>query len=200
MKTTNALIRGTVALFIALGVNHASAADEYFGVNLSASLSTQAVSGGVPYPAYSLHTTHINNHTITQALFATGTTGAVKESNLILVANGTADIYVINTSSTNDAVVATIAETGTNESATSVATGKGSTPVYKLVNTISDYEFTVPTVTGTQVTNVRESYTLNLAADKIQNLFISFSGGQGSDSAGATLFQGTIKQTAKAYP
>jgi len=195
--TMNALrtcIVSLVLLLMAHGTKALAVPPTYYGVNLSASLSTETLSG----TTYAIHTQHINNRTIAGALFSTGTTGAAKESDLVLVFDTGVNLSVINTSSTNDAVIDVLATSGTN----AVRNGVGSASKSDLLLTeiASDYEFTLPQVSGTQVTNYKLSAKVNLSNADVAKLFLTFSGGEGTITAGATVFQGTMRQTGKVYP
>jgi hypothetical protein len=195
MKTMGAFLLGAALLLILSGVSALAVTPTFYGVTLSAALSTESVSG----TAASLSTVHVNNHTITDAVFATGTTGALKAADLALVFDSNGSVDVINTTSTNNTVVATIAKTGTatlNPVAV-VATSKSG---FSLTEAISDFEFTLPGVSNVQVTDLRLTGKTESGFSVFSKLIFTFFGGQGAISAGSTYFQGTIKQTGKVYP
>jgi hypothetical protein len=163
-----------------------------YGVNFSASLSTQVGSGS----SSSIRTVPVNNRNITQAIFDTGTSGAMKVSDLDVVVDGNMNIEVIRTSGSN--VVTTLATTGTNSSQNSiVSASKGLSS-----NTVtrSDFEFTLPGIPQVQVTNVRITARTNQRSGAMSGLLVSFAGGHGDGENGSTFLQGTVKQTNKVYP
>jgi len=196
MKTIAAFFVGTALLLILSGVNALAVTTTFYGVTLSAALSTESVSGSMA----SLSTVHVNNHTITNAVFASGTTGALKASDLALVIDGEVNLDVINTTSTNNTVVAAIATTGTAPviPVAILVTSKSGTD--SLTEATSDYEFTLPGVPTVQATDLRLTGKINLTKAVFSKLVMSFFGGHGALSAGSTFFQGTIKQTGKVYP
>ena len=195
MKTLKLLF----LLLVPLCLSFAASAQALYGVNIAASLGTQVETPTSSGTTYSLHTVPVTNKTITEALFATGTTGAAKATDLAVVFTG-GGIGVINTGS-NNAFVATIAETGTNSSQyASFYTGKVKTGdtsgAAKIVEVESDFEFTIPGE-PVQSTDVRLSATIHLGTSKITGLFMTFMGG--STSGTDTYFQGSAKQTSKVY-
>jgi hypothetical protein len=198
MKTISALILSAALMHVAFSAHAGpSPAKPYFGVTFSASLSTEVVSGTVAL----IHTIHVNNKTITDAVFNSGTSGVLKAGDLSLVIDKYVNLLVVNTTSTNDVIVSEIATTGTTEFGCGVeATSKSG---LSLIEAASDFEFTLPsaiTPSGTQVTNLRLTGKLDPATQDISRVDLSFSGGQGTISAGSTIFQGTLRQTTKVYP
>jgi hypothetical protein len=156
-------------------------------------LSTQIITGST----YSFTTQHINNHTITNALFSTGTTGAPKATDLAVVYGG-GGVEVINTSSTNN-IVAVIAQSGTNN-ATLGGIESSSKSLLSVNGAATDFEFTLPGVSGTQTTIIHVTGKENPVTQAVSKLLYTFIGGHDFGSPGGTLFQGTIRQTAKVYP
>ena len=197
MKIHNVLRLGIALIILICGSSGANAAiGTLYGANLSASLTTQTGSNGST--TVTVHTVHINNKSIIENVFATGTTGALKSSDLALVFNDSVSLEVINTTSTNNQVVAMIATTGTNSSDNAIAPTTKS-GLLALTEAVSDYEFTIPTVPNVQQTNIRVTADANLTTFLISKAFISFNGGYGTDISGATFFQGTVRQTGKKY-
>jgi len=199
MKPFSSLILG--ALMLLITTYNASALTPtpdkpFFGVTLSASLSTQGITGTLA----SIKTVHVSNKTITDAVFSSGSSNAAKAGDLALVLDRNIDLVVVNTSS-NEAVVAVIASTGTNQSNNAVfAVSKSQ---LSILEEASDYEFTLPAALAPnqrQVTNVHTTGKLSVPNANISKLDIMFSGGLGSGTLGATFFQGTLKQTSKVYP
>ena len=188
------MLLGLAPLLVAFNVHAVASNNSLYGVNLSASLSTQSVSGSTN----SVHTAHVSNKTITDAVFLSSTTNVAKASDLALVIDNSLTLAVIDTSSTNDAIVAVIAQTGSNatQSAISATTKTG---LLSLTESWTDHEFTLPGVATVQVTNFRITAKVNLVTQTISQMLISFDGGQQLNVAGATYFQGTIKQTGKTY-
>jgi hypothetical protein len=147
MKIMKALLMGVMVFLIASGVNAFGVTPKYYGMNLSASLSTQSVSGST----YSFTTRHINNNTIINTLFDSGTTGALKASDLAL-AFGETGISVINTSATNQ-VIAVLAKSGTNSSQPGeIATTTKTNATLTIAE--SGFEFTLPGVPDVQTADV----------------------------------------------
>ena len=196
MKTLRLLF----LLLVPLCLSFAANAQGIYGVNITASLGTQLVTPTSSGTTYSLHNVPVTDKTITEALFATGTTGAAKATDLAVVFSD-GEIAVINTGS-NNAYVATIAETGTNSSDYSynytgkVKTGESSGSV-TLTEVESDFEFTIPGQ-PLQTTNVRLSAKYHIPSDTLAGLFMTFMGG-GSISGTDTYFQGSVRQTGKVY-
>lgn len=192
MKIISAFLLSAPLLLIGSSVNALAVNPPLYAVDLSASLTTQTTSGMTS----TIHTVHVNNHTITDAIFATGTSGVLKASDLALVINNEVDLEVINTS--NASVVSVIATGGTNSITNAVVKSISSGVAF--IEARSDYEFTLPSVLNVQTTNIRLTATANLTTDVISKLEFSFAGGDGTDSSGATFFQGTVKHTGKVYP
>jgi len=181
------------------GCISAAYASTLYGMNITASLSTQVVTPTSSSTTASLHTVPVTTKNIIEAVFATGTTGAAKASDLALVfANG--GIAVINTTSSN-AVVATIAETGTdNNQYTTILTGKLLSDADIITETVvySDFDFLLPGQ-ATQRTGAKLSAKVRVSGttEKVSDLFITFTGG--STSGTATYFHGSARQNGKTY-
>jgi len=195
MNLTKAFLIGTALLLAISGVEAFGTPPTFFGMQLSASLSTQAESGS----NFSFTMTHVSNGTIIKTLFDSGTTGALKESDLALAYDGVVDIDVINTSATNS-VIAVIATTGTNLKAVGNIAKSNSKGVVTVTSAQSDFEFTIPGVPGVQTTDIRIVQKINEVTKAVSGISISFLGGSGSLSGGSTFFQGTLKETSKVYP
>jgi len=193
MKTKITLLSITAFLLIASAGNSLATTTTFYGMNISASLSTQVITGST----YSFTTQHINNHTITNTVFATGTTGAPKASDLAVVYGSIGGLSVINTSSTNN-IVAVIAQSGSN-SATTGGILSSSKSFLSITAATTDLEFTVPGVSGTQTTIVRVTAKENTVTGALSKALFTFFGGHNFDSPGGTFFQGTLKQTSKVY-
>jgi hypothetical protein len=196
MKTICTLLLATAFLLIASRADSLAVTTTFYGLNISATLSTDSVSGST----YSFTTQHFNNHTITNAIFATGTTGAPKASDLAIVFGGTG-IAVINTASTSSTnkIIATIAMTGSNNTSSGELFSSTKSAV-KVTVSQTDLEFTLPGVPNVQITNFRLSEKVDFATGVMSKFLISFFGGYSASSiAGSTLFQGTLMQDGKVY-
>ena len=192
MKTIATHLLTAVAYLIASSMDAGATTNSLYAVNISASLSTETVSGST----YSIHTTHVSNHSIVEAILATGTAGTLKPSGLAVVFNNEAQLEVINTANGN--VVALLAETGSNAVASAIASG--SLSKLSAVETTNDYEFTLPGVANVIPTSIRLTAKIDQNAETLSRMLITFSGGQGTLVPGATCIQGTIRQTGKVYP
>jgi len=188
-----------MALTVGWFISAAYASVPLEGMNITASLSTQVVTPTSTGTTYSLHTVPVTTKSITQALFATGTTGAAKASDLALVFAG-GGIAAINTSSSN-AFVRTIALTGSNNTSYTLflngkAAGSGAILTESVV--YSDFDFLLPGQ-ATQRTGAKLSVKVRLSGttEKISDLFITFTGG--STSGTATYFHGSARQNGKTY-
>jgi len=194
MKTLSSLSFAAILLFTA-ATSHADPAGPFTGITFMASLSTESVSGSTA----TLHTVHINNKTIADAIFGSGTTPALNATKLVLVLGQGSTIYVIDTTSTNDTVVSQISSPLGSEVACAVLSGN-KPPVYNLTENASGYLFMLPGVANPQVANIHVTAKFNPSAGTLTKATFIFNGGNGSISAGATLFQGSFRQTSKVYP
>ena len=194
MKTCKLLF----LLMIPLGISLAAYAQTLYGVNITASLGTEVITPSSSGTTGSLHNVAVTDKTITAALFATGTTGAAKASDLALAYDGN-EIVVINTNSSN-AVISTIAQTGSNASPyLDLFTGKLKSGAFEQTLTLdeveSDWEFSIPGQ-QLQTTAARIIAKFEVPASVIKDFSMSFMGGS---ITGSNSFVGIIKQNSKVY-
>ena len=183
-----------LAAVLAMGVR-ADAGTEVIGMEIHGVLTTQVATTPTP----KVKVTPVSNATIIDALIASGgAPGIPKKSREVAYAEGLSNtLEVINTVSNNE-VVATLRTPNfpSTESFTDAQSKPGAADKFRLAN--PDFEFTLPGVSGTQITMATESFVIT-GGTHIKTLAISFFGGQGSGKNGSTEFIGTAHSTGKYF-
>lgn len=189
MKFRPRLTASLVLLFIATSAH--AATFKHYGITIAGNLSTEVLTSS---STAKIQSTPVNNKTITSAIFASGTSGVLKASDLdIVFAGNSAQIQVIDKS--NEQLVRVLAVSGTTSTNTTlIATSKGD---YKATELVTDYEFSLPGAANTEPTTLVLHVTFNPVTDAVSKLSASFIGGE---SSGQTIFQGTIKKSKTVYP
>jgi len=167
---------------------------QLYAANISASLSTQVVTG----TNYTIHTVPVTNATFINAILQSGSYPGLKAKDFAIVYTNrsTQQVEVINLSASNE-VVEVIAVTGSNSSFNALQSGtdvKG-----KALIAVTDYEFTLPGVEGTVVTSAVLKDTYTEFGDALQSFSFSFVGASGEYTAGSVFLQGTITKGTKEY-
>ena len=189
MKFLARLTASLVLLFIATSAHAGSF--KHYGVTIGGNLSTEVITSA---STAKIQSTPVNNKTITSAIFASGTSGVLKASDLdIVFAESSGQIQVIDKS--NEQLVRVLAVSGTTSTNTSlVATSKGN---YIGTEILTDYEFSLPGAANPEPTTFVLHVTENPVTGELFKLSASFIGGE---SSGPTIFQGTIKKSKTVYP
>jgi hypothetical protein len=190
-------------LITILAGTRALAVTPYFGATVNGVLTTEVLISASTSKFVSIP---INDATITNALFKTGTSGVLKAADMAVVfgTNGFG-LTIINTS--NRAELYQLAYSGSDQLETTATLAPTLKVVSYTVNA-SDVNFIIPVVTGANpptfvgpiITNWIFRETVRSAISTLPSSITGlFTGGSGTGGGGATLFKGSVFFNGRRY-